>query len=738
MLMVTTTNLPELNQLVNAEHSDPHHILGMHPIVRRKKIQLVVRVFIPQARSITVVDAQDSALTYPASKTHLSGFFEAIIIDREPFPYILDIEGHDGVRWTTADPYSFSPFITDMDMHLFGEGTHYQIFDKLGAHVKTIDGVQGVAFAVWAPNAVRVSVIGSFNSWDGRRNPMRLLGASGIWELFVPGVCIRDQYKFEIKTRDGALLEKSDPYGFFAELRPSHSSLVFDINRYAWQDEEWMASREKHDPMDGPVNIYEVHLGAWKRVLGDGNRFMSYLELTEQLIPYVKDMGYTHIELMPVEEHPFDGSWGYQVTGYYAPTSRYGSPDEFMAFVDACHQNGIGVILDWVPAHFPKDAHGLARFDGTALYEHQDPRQGEHPDWGTYIFNYGRKEVKNFLIANALFWLEKYHIDGLRVDAVASMLYLDYGKSHGQWIPNIYGGNQNLDAVEFIKHMNSVILGRMPHVMMIAEESTSWAGVSAPAEQGGLGFNLKWNMGWMNDMLSYMAKDPIYRKHHHNQLTFSIMYAYSERFVLVLSHDEVVHEKGSLLNKMPGDYWQKFANLRLFYGFMMGHPGKKLLFMGGELGQFSEWSEARALDWFLLDYEKHEKLQKYVQALNAFYTTDVPLWHNDFQGGGFDWIDCNNAEQSLVSFFRKGPEAHHITVFVCNFTPVVYHDYRVGVPLAGTYTEVLNSDDTSFGGSGVINPAPIKSEPIVMHSRGDSITLSIPPLGVSVLKLTLA
>ncbi|MDR2940360.1 MAG: 1,4-alpha-glucan branching protein GlgB, partial [Clostridiales bacterium] len=559
--MVSTANLLELLQIINCEHGDPHHILGMHEIGIDKKGQLVVRAFNPQAEALYVLDPKEPGVVYEMNRIHDDGFFEVIIKNRDKwFRYEFEAVNANGDSWRYYDPYSFQPVVSPLDLHLFGEGTHYQIYEKLGAHLMEIDGIKGVSFAVWAPNAKRVSVIGEFNAWDGRRNPMRVLSNSGVWELFIPGLCEKDKYKFEIKSITGGLVQKSDPYGNFFELRPSTSSLVFDLTKYKWNDSDWFEKRKNNHPLDGPINVYEVHFGSWKRKVEDGNRFMSYIELADELIPYVKKMGYTHIELMPVEEHPFDGSWGYQVTGYFAPTSRYGSPDEFMYFVDKCHQNDIGVILDWVPAHFPRDAHALAKFDGTALYEHQDPKQGEHPDWGTLIFNYGRKEVKIFLISNAIFWLDVFHIDGLRVDAVASMLYLDYGKNPGEWVPNIHGGNENYESVEFLRHLNSVILGRDPHILMIAEESTAWAGVTKPPEFGGLGFNLKWNMGWMNDFLSYIGKDTIYRKYHHNNLTFSMVYAYTENFVLVLSHDEVVHGKKSLLDKMPADLWQKFAN----------------------------------------------------------------------------------------------------------------------------------------------------------------------------------
>ncbi|MDR0999585.1 MAG: 1,4-alpha-glucan branching protein GlgB [Clostridiales bacterium] len=724
-------DLDELKEIIDSTHGDPHHILGLHEAVSEKRRLLVGRAFIPQANAITLVDAADPASRYPMIKIHSDGFFEVTIKDRDEwFLYKLEVQGY-GTSWETYDPYSFSPVMSELDRYLFGQGTHYEIYDKMGSHPLTHQGVEGVLFAVWAPNAKRVSVIGDFNAWDGRRNPMRALGESGIWELFVPGLKQYDRYKYEVKTHGGDLLQKSDPYGNFAELRPSTSSLVYDISKHEWNDSEWIQSQKNHS-LSAPMNMYEVHLGSWKR--GENGRFLTYSELAKDLVPYVKEMGYTHIELMPIEEHPFDGSWGYQLTGYFSPTSRYGNPDEFMSFVDTCHVNGIGVLLDWVPAHFPKDGHGLGRFDGTALYEHEDPRKGEHPDWGTYIFNYGRNEVKNFLISNAIFWIEKYHIDGLRVDAVASMLYLDYGKQGGQWIPNQYGGNHNLEAVEFMKHMNSVLRKRCPQAIMIAEESTAWAGVSRSVEYNGLGFDYKWNMGWMNDFLSYMSKDSIYRKYHHNNLTFGMVYAYTENFILVLSHDEVVHGKGSLVGKMPGDLWQKFANLRAALTYMIGHPGKKLLFMGGEFGQFDEWSEARSLDWFLLQYDHHKHMQDYARDINHFYLNERALWYDDFSHSGFEWINCGDWEKSFISFFRKGAFREETVVFACNFTPVPLFAHRIGVPFAGDYVEVLNSDDAKYGGSGVINTGVMKAEKMPWDGRQYSIGLKIPPLGVSVLK----
>ncbi|MDR2903384.1 MAG: 1,4-alpha-glucan branching protein GlgB, partial [Clostridiales bacterium] len=577
--MISTVSFIELNQIIDAVHGDPHNILGMHEIEVGGKAALAVRALIPQAKRIIVLDPADQTYQCELEKIHIDGFFESVLPDRTKwFRYKYQIEGYEDNVWETYDPYSFVPQLSDLDMHLFGEGTHYEIYNKLGAHLKTLDGIDGVSFAVWAPSAVRVSVIGEFNNWDGRRGQMRKLAQSGIWEIFIPGLSAGDPYKFEIRTFEGAFIQKSDPYGFFAELRPSTTSLVYDIDQYQWKDQKWMKSRAAKQPLDGPINIYELHPGSWRFGAGE-ERLLNYIDLADVLIPYIKKMGYTHIELMPVTEHPFDGSWGYQPTGFFAPTSRYGAPEDFMAFVDCCHQNNIGVLLDFAASRFPKDAHGLAKFDGTPLYEPQDPRRAEHAEWGALIFDYGRKQVKNFLIASALFWIEKYHIDGLRLEALSSMLYLDYGKAEGQWVPNQYGGVENLDAVEFIKHMNSIVAAREPNVLMIAEESSAWEGVTRPVKEDGLGFSLKWNKSFINDFLAYVKQDPIYRQYHHNNLTFGLVYAYTEKYVLMLSHDELVRGKQSMLDKMPGDIWEKCANLRVAYAFLYGHPGKKLMFM---------------------------------------------------------------------------------------------------------------------------------------------------------------
>ena len=734
--MMNTLNLHELQLIVNAEHADPHVFLGMHNV---DGVGLCVRVFNPHAKAVEVIDpATDAA--WQLSKVHDDGFFAGVINGKDEwFRYKLKFTGWEEQVWETHDPYSFEPVISEFDRFLFAQGNHYAIYKKLGANLMEIDGVKGVLFAVWAPNAKRVSVVGSFNSWDGRRNVMRLLGEAGIWEIFIPGVCEFDEYKYEIITHAGVAVAKTDPYGNMQTMRPGTNSIVFDLDKYKWNDDAWYKEQANKNPIDEPMNIYEVQLGSWdkrngKTAVDDDAAFLTYCEMADKLIPYVVDMGYTHIELMPILEHPFDGSWGYQVTGYFAATSRYGTPDEFMYFIDKCHQNGIGVILDWVPAHFPKDAHGLAKFDGTALYEHEHSAQGEHPEWGTLIFNYGRGEVKNFLISNALFWLKEFHIDGLRVDAVASMLYLDYAKEHGEWIPNKYGGNHNLEAVEFIKHMNSIVVQQFPKALMIAEESTSWANVSRPVEHDGLGFNLKWNMGWMNDFLAYVKEDPLFKKYHHNKMTFGSMYAYTENFVLVLSHDEVVHGKLSLLNKMPGDLWKKCANLRCAFTFMFGHPGKKLVFMGGEFGQFIEWDEKRPLDWFLLEYPHHKQIQDFKRDLNHLYKQEKAFWYDDFKGSGFEWIDADDGNRSLFSFMRKDEDGKGNLIFICNFTPNPIEDYRVGVPYNTQYREILNSDDEKYGGSGVINTALIPAQDYNCNNMQYSCELRVPPLGAVVLK----
>lgn len=727
----------ETLRVIHCESTDPFKVLGLHKIASEggNRFTFTVKTYLPNASQVKVVDETYGG-SYPMTKVHENGFFYVDIPDKPDFfQYLLEIEDHIGNRYTTRDPYSFLPILTDLDVYLFNQGNHHRIFDKLGAHVMEIGDTKGTHFSVWAPCAKRVSVVGTFNQWDGRRHQMRSLGSSGIFEIFIPSVSVGEFYKFEIKTPNDEIYVKSDPYAFYAEKRPSTASCVYDIEQFKWKDTHWMENRSHSANFDKPVSIYEVHLGSWKKSIEeDDDGVYNYREIAEMLVPYVKDMGYTHIELMPVSEHPFDGSWGYQVTGYYAITSRFGTPEDFMYFIDKCHQENIGVILDWVPAHFPKDGHGLARFDGTALYEHADALQGEHPDWGTHIFNYGRHEVRNFLIGNALFLFEKYHIDGLRVDAVASMLYLDYGKKDGEWVPNQWGGKENIEAIAFMRELNEVVYQYHPNVLMIAEESTAWSMVTKPPYVGGLGFSFKWNMGWMNDFLKYISMDPIYRRYHQGELTFSMIYAYAENFVLVLSHDEVVHGKCSMISKMPGDYWQKFAGLRASYGYMYGHPGKKLLFMGGEFGQFIEWNYKRSLDWNLLDYDMHQKLQTYVRDLNHFYRENKSLFEVDFDREGFEWIDAWDSDHSIICFMRKAKDWRDALLFVCNFTPQVHHNYRIGAPFLTSYDEVFNSDSAKYGGSDVRNEHTLHSEDMPYHDKPYSLQLSVPPLSVTVLK----
>jgi len=737
--------LGEIDRIVRAEHSDPFQVLGPHWIERDGKRMLVVRMFNPAATEASVI-WNASRSEFPSAKIDPGGVFEAILPSdvlslREgegiaPAAYRVRFRFRDGNTFETHDPYTFPPLLTDFDLHLIGEGTHYQKYEKLGAHIREIAGVQGVHFGVWAPNAVRVSVVGDFNSWDGRVHPMRNRGASGVWEIFLPGLGEGTLYKFEIKSRVRRHLGlKSDPYGFAAEMRPKTASVVANIDSYEWNDAAWIVARSSHDWMHHPMCIYEVHPGSWRRRTEDGHRWLTYRELADELIPYVKGLGYTHIELLPVMEHPFDGSWGYQTVGYYAVTSRYGTPADFMYFVDRCHQEDLGVILDWTPAHFPRDAHGLAFFDGTHLYEHEDPRKGAHPDWGTLVFNYGRNEVQNYLLSNALFWIEKYHIDGLRVDAVASMLYLDYSRKPGEWIPNRFGGRENLEAIAFIKRLNEVLHERHPGALMIAEESTSWPAVSRPTYAGGLGFDLKWNMGWMNDTLQYFSLDPIHRQFHHNELTFSMIYAFHENFILPLSHDEVVHGKRALLEKMPGDDWQKFANLRLLLGYMYAHPGKKLLFMGGELGDRNEFWEGGSVNWELEDSPPHRGIQRLVVDLNRLHRSEPALHEVDFEWPGFEWLESQDAAASVLTFLRRARNPEDCIVAVCNFTPVLRENYRVGVPRAGFYREILNTDSSFYVGSDAGNAGGVQAEPIPWNDRPYSLKLKLPPLAAMYFKL---
>ena len=718
--------------LIEARHCDPFRILG----IRSCDGKFVARVLRPDAAEVAVILEGKGVKPQKLTRLDEHGLFEGEIAGfSEGMPYTLELTGHDGVKWRQRDAYSFPAVLGEMDIYLFNEGTHYDIHKKLGAHVKVIGDVPGVHFAVWAPAAQRVSVVGDFNNWDGRVHQMRKLLPSGVWEIFLPGVHEGAHYKFEIRGEHGDVFLKTDPYAFFAQHGLETGCMVFDLGRYQWNDNEWMQTRPQIDSYNAPMSIYEVHIGSWQRIPEDGNRSLSYRELGDRLIPYVKEMGFTHIELMPVMEHPFDGSWGYQVVNYYAPTSRFGNPDEFRNFVDRCHQAGIGVILDWVPGHFPKDAHGLARYDGSYLYEHEDPRLGEHQDWGTLIFNYGRNEVKNFLIGNALFWLEEYHVDGLRVDAVASMLYLDYSRKPGEWIPNCFGGRENLEAIDFLKRCNEVCYERHPGVALIAEESTAWPGVSRPTYTGGLGFGFKWNMGWMNDSLRYISKDPIHRRYHQGEITFSMLYAFQEHFILVLSHDEVVHGKGSLINKMPGDDWQKFANCRMFLAWMWAHPGKKLIFQGIEFGQFAEWKHAFSLDWHLTEQHSHKGLSRLMQHLNWLYTHEPSFYELDDSYDGYEWIDFSDADNSVWSFMRKSRNGESI-LFVVNATPVVRDSYRVGVPRTGFYEEILNTDAETYGGSNVGNYGGVEAhQDWSWQNQPHSIEINIPPLSVVAFKL---
>ncbi len=734
------TSQSDIDLIVHANHWDPFSILGPHelPSDNGKLKTWIVRVFLPEAHSAWLVDLAhgEPGDSVPMERIHQDGFFVAVFGDRpERFPYRIRVKNHEGHTWEFVDPYCFGPTLTDFDLHLLGEGTHFRNYERLGAHIVTHGGIRGVNFAVWAPTAQRVSVVGDFNHWDGRRHPMGNRGATGIWELFIPDLVQGEVYKFEIKSRhEGYLIQKTDPYGFAAEMRPRTASIVWDVTHFTWGDEDWMATRAERQALDKPIAVYEVHLGSWKRKIEHGAGFLNYRELADQLVAHLDHTHFTHIELLPITEHPFDGSWGYQPVGYFAPTSRYGTPDDFAYFVDTMHRHGYGVLLDWVPAHFPNDAHGLGYFDGSHLYEHSDPRLGEHRDWGTKIFNYGRAEVRNFLFGNALFWLDRYHVNGLRVNAVASMLYLDYSRQPGEWLPNVFGGNENLEAIDFLKRLNELCHREHPGVMTSAEESTSWSGVSRPTYLGGLGFSLKWNMGWMNDTLRYFSKDPVYRKYEHGSLTFSMIYAFTENFILPLSHDEVVHGKGSLLDKMPGDLWQKVANLRLLYGYMYGHPGKKLLFMGCEFAQWREWNHDESLDWHLLQWRDHQGVLRLVCDLNAFYRAQPALHQVDFEWQGYEWLELHDWENSVIAFMRRARDPDDAIVVVCNFTPVVRHGYKIGVPSGGYYREVLNTDSEIYGGSNVGNEGGAWGVPSPHAGRPFHLSLRLPPLGVVYLK----
>ena len=721
---MTTLATTELDALIRREHTNPHGVLGPHPADGG----VAIRALRPDARAITA--QLGDGTTVELEPIHPGGVFEGLAAGAElPLRYRLEIDYGDGETFTIDDPYAFGPTIGELDLHLIAEGRHEQIYEKLGAHVGEIEGVQGTVFAVWAPAARAISVVGDFNSWDGRLHAMRSLGSSGVWELFLPAIEPGTRYKFEILGADDELVLKADPYAQEAEHPPQTASVVFR-SQHEWSetDSEWLAIRREQLPLSEPISIYEVHLGSWRLNTLEGNRPLTYSELADELTAYVKDMGFTHIELLPVMHHPFSGSWGYQVTGYYAPTPRYGDPDELRKFIEKMHAAGIGVILDWVPAHFPRDQFALARFDGTALYEHADPRRGEHPDWGTLVFNFGRHEVRNFLIANALFWLREYHVDGIRVDAVASMLYLDYSRRAGEWVPNQFGGREDLDAVAFLKELNEVMYGHEPGIVSAAEESTAWPGVSRPTYLGGLGFGFKWNMGWMHDTLDYFQQEPIYRRYHHHELTFSLMYAFSENFILPLSHDEVVHGKGSLFSKMPGDRWQKLANLRALYAYMWAHPGKQLLFMGGELAQEAEWSHERSLDWHLLERPENAGIQALVRDLNRLYRDEPALWEVDSDPSGFWWIEPNDADSNVVAFARQSRDGERVLVFAANLSPVPRPSYRLGLPRACRWREAINTDSTFYGGTDMGNLGGVAPEPIPWHGQPVSAEVTLPPL----------
>jgi 1,4-alpha-glucan branching enzyme len=714
----------EVRRLLAGEHSDPHHVLGPHPAGGAT----IVRAYRPGATGISVLlDGREPVVMDRISPT---GVF-AVQIDGDVADYRLRVQ-YEGLAFDLDDPYRFWPTLGELDLHLIGEGRHETLWRALGAHVRVHQDTLGTSFSVWAPNARSVRIVGEFNAWDGRLNPMRSLGSSGVWELFLPGVGVGATYKFEILTQERYLTLKADPMAFAAEEPPGTASVV-DDSHYQWGDADWFERRAQVDHHTSPLSIYEVHLGSWRRAPEEDDpegRSLTYRELAPQLAEYVKDMGFTHVELMPPAEHPFGGSWGYQVTSYYAPTARFGTPDDFRYFVDVLHQNGIGVIIDWVPAHFPRDDWALARFDGTALYEHADPRKGAHPDWGTLVFNFGRNEVRNFLIANALYWVEELHVDGLRVDAVASMLYLDYSRNEGEWIPNQYGGRENLEAIAFLKEMNAVVYGRNAGVMTVAEESTAWPSVSRPTWLGGLGFGFKWNMGWMHDTLEYFSKDPVHRRYHHHELTFGLLYAFTENFMLPLSHDEVVHGKGALISKMPGDKWQRLANLRSLLAWMWAHPGKQLLFMGGEIGQEREWAHDRSLDWHILEDGGHHGVQDLVRELNRVYRNEPALWEQDFEPSGFRWIDANDSDQSVFSFLRFSADGSDALACVANLTPVPRPNYRIGLPFGGDWQEVLNTDAEEFGGSGMGNAGVVWAEDAPFHGLDHSASVVLPPLSV--------
>ena len=753
-LMSSNIAPEQVNQIVHNLHHNPFEVLGRHPYEQNGKVESwVIRAYLPDASAAWVVCPEERT-EYPMQSIHNPHFFVCIVQNPQLANYQLRVKEGDSER-VIYDPYAFpSAQLTDVDIHLFAEGNHHRIYEKLGAHPTEIDGITGVYFALWAPNARNVSILGDFNSWDGRSHQMRK-GNSGIWELFIPELTFGAAYKYEVKNWEGHIYEKSDPYGFQQEVRPKTASIVADLDSYQWHDAEWMDTRRHTDPLSKPISVYELHLGSWMHASADEPtqllsgeseaipvsewkqeaRFLSYYELVDKLIPYVKELGYTHIEMLPVAEHPFDGSWGYQVTGYYAPTSRYGNPEDLMYFIDQCHKHGIGVLVDWVPGHFPKDGHGLAFFDGTHLYEHADPRKGEHKEWGTLVFNYNRNEVRNFLVANALFWFDKYHIDGIRVDAVASMLYLNYCREDGAWIANDYGGCENIEAADFLRQVNSLLFSYFPGALSIAEESTSWPMVSWPTYTGGLGFNMKWNMGWMHDMLDYFSMDPWFRQFHQNNLTFSMWYHHSENYMLALSHDEIVHGKSNIIGKMPGDEWQKFANVRCLFGYMFAHPGKKTMFMSMEFAQWSEWNVWADLEWDLLKYHSHKTLKQFFTDLNGIYKSEPALYSRDFEEEGFQWIDCSDNRHSVVAFIRRGKDNNEFVVAICNFTPQPHSHYRIGVPEKGFYTELFNSDASKYGGSNMGNYGGKWTDDWSSHNQPYSLDLCLPPLGILMLKI---
>ncbi len=737
--MASIISKKEIQSFLRAENACPHDLLGMHGCTLKGKEGLVVRAFVQNAETCEVVDlGAESRLSYPMLQLTPEGFYEVFIEGRAtPFAYRLRVETYAREVRHFFDPYSFEPTLGDQDLYLFNEGNEHRVYTKLGSHLRTIDGVPGVSFAVWAPNAKRVSVVGNFNSWDGRFHPMRSLENSGVWELFIPGLSKGQLYKYEILTHDVSILLKTDPYGSYFEAPPNNATIVYDDTHYSWNDSEWMQQRSEQSGVDQAISIYEVHFASWRRLLEDNNRPLTYREMAPVLADYVIEMGFTHVELLPVAEHPFSGSWGYQVTGFFAPTHRFGEPDDFKFFTDTLHQRGIGIILDWVPAHFPRDQFALAEFDGTHLYEHEDPRQGAHQDWGTLIFNYGRNEVRGFLIANALSWFERYHVDGLRVDAVASMLYLDYSRKEGEWVPNRFGGRENIEAIEFLRQVNDLVHGYFPGALMIAEESTSFGGVTQPTSEGGLGFDFKWNMGWMHDTLRYFSKDPLYRKWHQNDLTFGMLYQYAENFVSVFSHDEVTHGKASMLFKMGAwDIPEKARNLRALYAYMWAYPGKKLLFMGSEFGQSAEWDHDSSLDWHLLEYIDHEGIRRLVKDLNQLYRSETALSANDLNSESFRWINCNDSDASTVSFLRSDPVTGDCVAVIGHYTPIMRSNYRIGLPHAGYWKEVINTDSEFYGGKNRGNEGGVYATDIPYDGYPYSAEVALPPVSTCMFKWT--